>query len=76
MVASDRFLILCAHFGFCVSVACASLPFAVTICPQGRTQAVEALLQVGADLSAVAARGTTSLHAASYYGHLDSVIIM
>lgn len=43
---------------------------------QGRTQAVEALLQVGADLTAVAARGTTALHAASYYGHLESVIIM
>ena len=43
---------------------------------QGRTAAVEALLQVGADLTAVAARGTTALHAASYYGHLESVIIM
>ena len=46
------------------------------LCEQGRTAAVEALLQVGADLTAVAARGTTALHAASYYGHLDSVIIM
>ncbi len=43
---------------------------------QGRTAAVEALLQVGADLTAVAARGTTALHAASYYGHLESVVIM
>lgn len=45
-------------------------------CRQGRTAAVEALLQVGADLTAVAARGTTALHAASYYGHLESVVIM
>lgn len=33
-------------------------------------------MQAGADLTAVASRGTTGLHAASYYGHLESVVIM